>query len=75
MNDNSKLTILSGENLEAGSILSQRDCIEPATPQPIMIQSAKFTSNAISIAHLRIFDFRELRATNAQQVKTLPDLN
>jgi hypothetical protein len=29
MNDNSKLTILSGENLEAGSILSQRDCIEP----------------------------------------------
>lgn len=27
--NDSKLTILSGENLEAGSILSQRDCIEP----------------------------------------------
>jgi hypothetical protein len=29
LNDNSKLTVMSRENLEAASILSQRDLIEP----------------------------------------------
>jgi hypothetical protein len=38
-----------------------------AVAQPIMIQRAKFTSNATVIAHLLLSDFRGLEATNAPQ--------
>jgi hypothetical protein len=43
-----------------------------AIAQPIMIQRAKFTSNATVIAHLLIFDFRGLEATNAPQGTLVP---
>jgi hypothetical protein len=48
MNDNSKLTILSGENLEAGSVLGQRDSIEPRN----WIGPVVTTATAFSLAAL-----------------------
>jgi hypothetical protein len=41
-----------------------------AAPQPIMIQSAKFTSNATSIAYLRILKFG-LNAHANEQLRQL----
>jgi hypothetical protein len=51
MNDNSKLIISSGENLEAGSILGQRDCIEPRG----WIGPVTFFAIAFGFAALAVF--------------------